>query len=64
MFPCFRLLITARYGAAKSSQVLSIQRCLATADPHLVGVFAQLVYIEDTALCEVVSAAYCSAMQV
>jgi hypothetical protein len=43
---------------------LSISRLLQQGDPDLVGVFAQLGYVDEPRLSAVLAANYCAAMQV
>ncbi|KAI8466921.1 MAG: hypothetical protein J3K34DRAFT_524164 [Monoraphidium minutum] len=56
--------LPAMYGPPASGMTQAIQRCLVSKDPDMVGVFAQLVTVEDRRLAEVASAAYMAAMQV
>ncbi|GBF97420.1 hypothetical protein Rsub_09586 [Raphidocelis subcapitata] len=56
--------LPASYGPPTSGMTQAIQRCLVSGDADVVGVFAQLVTVEDRRLAEVLSAAYLAAMQV
>eukprot|EP00775_Hariotina_reticulata_P002831 gene2831-3124_t len=59
-----RLVLTARYGSPKHPMTAAITKLLQHSDPDAVGVFAQLAYVDNPRLSEVLAANYCSAMQV
>jgi hypothetical protein len=56
--------LEARYGSSRQNMTLSISRLLQQGDPDLVGVFAQLGYVDEPRLSAVLAANYCAAMQV
>lgn len=59
-----RPALEARYGSSRQNMTLSISRLLQAGDPDLVGVFAQLGYVDEPRLSAVLAANYCAAMQV
>jgi hypothetical protein len=59
-----RPALEARYGSSRQNMTLSISRLLQQGDPDLVGVFAQLGFVDEPRLSAVLAANYCAAMQV
>jgi hypothetical protein len=59
-----RPALAARYGGPRQSMALAIGRLLALGDPELVGVFAQLGYVDEPRLGAVLGANFAAAMQV
>lgn len=56
--------LDARYGASTSAVTQGINRLLARKDPDVVGVFAQLGYVDDAKLSAVLAANSASSLQV
>ncbi|KAF8056436.1 SMCHD1 [Scenedesmus sp. PABB004] len=56
--------LSGRYGGSRQSMTLSIARLLQSGDADLVGVFAQLGYVDEPRLSAVLAASYCAALQV
>lgn len=61
---CCRPVLNARYGSARQGMTIAIQKLLQQGDPEMVGVFAQLGYVDEPRLSAVLAANYCAAMQV
>jgi hypothetical protein len=59
-----RPALEARYGSSRQNMTLSISRLLQQGDADLVGVFAQLGFVDEPRLSAVLAANYCAAMQV